>query len=381
LSVPALSLWPQQERHPDMKASLVVTGAEILRGIRQDALIRPLSSMLASRGIEVTEVRIVADHAPDLCKALVDLSSSSDLIIVTGGLGMTPDDTTRLAIEELKTKGRLDTGNDIENPVGSARGIDLVFDAARVLFFPGVVRETLAMFPTVLEEFPVETPATSSVAVFGLRETEIARRLGKIGESCSFLPHDKEVAVIVPKPMEGRVREILGRHALEGEGLAVSVGMILKDRGLTLAAAESCTGGLIGHLITEIPGSSDYFLGSVVSYSNAIKMTMLSVPEEEITGHGAVSEEVARSMLKGVLAATGAHIGVATTGIAGPAGGTMDKPVGTVWIAAGTMQDIITRNLCFTFDRTGNKMIFAKSALFLLREYIYDQDIYRPAHL
>jgi len=363
-----------------MKASLVITGAEILKGIRQDALILPLSSMLASRGIGVKEIRIIADDPLFLCSTLIELSSSSDIIIVTGGLGMTPDDTTRLAIEEMKTRGPVSIGAEIENPIGFAKGIDLNFHETRMVFFPGVVRETLAMFPSVLEEFSLETPTTTSVAVFGLRETEIARRLGKISDSCSFLPKEKEITVIAPKSQEHRIREILGRYVLEGETLAISVGMILKDRGLTMAAAESCTGGLIGHLITETAGSSDYFLGSVVSYSNEVKMDILGVPQEEIAGYGAVSKEVARSMLKGVLSATGAHVGVATTGIAGPAGGSMDKPVGTVWIAAGTMQEISTRNLCFPFDRSGNKMIFAKSALFLLREHLYDQDIYSTAH-
>jgi len=363
-----------------MKASLVVTGAEILKGIRQDALILPLSSMLTSRGIEVKEVRVIADNAPGLCNALLELSPFSDIIIVTGGLGLTPDDTTRTAIQELKKRVKVHTDSEIDNPVGFAKGRDLAFDATRILFFPGVVRETLAMFPPVLEKFPTETPATSSLAVFGHRETEIARRLGKIADSCSFLPKEKEVTVIAPTSLENSIREILGRNVLEGEDLAASVGMILKDRGLTMAAAESCTGGLIGHLITEKAGSSDYFLGGVVSYNNDVKMNILKVPQEEITCHGAVSEEVARSMLQGILAVTGADTGVATTGIAGPAGETINKPVGTVWIAAGTMQDIITRNLCFTFDRSGNKMIFAKSALFLLRELIYDQNIYRTAN-
>ena len=362
-----------------MNASLVITGAEILKGVRQDALIRPLSSLLASKGIEVKEIRIIADDPHSLCTTLIDLSSSSDIIIVTGGLGLTPDDTTHLAIAKLKTTSRVDTGPAIENPVGFAKGIDLTFDATRVLFFPGVVRETIAMFPSVLEEFPT-SPSTSSVAVFGLRETEIAKRLGAIGESCSFLPKDKEVMVIAPKSEENRVREILGRHALEGEDLVNSVGKMLKDRGLTLAAAESCTGGLIGHLITEISGSSDYFLGCIISYSNEVKMNILGVPKEEITRHGAVSEQVARSMLQGVLNITGAHIGVATTGIAGPSGGTADKPTGTVWIAAGSKANSTARTFCFSFDRSGNKMIFAKAALYLLREYIYDQDIYRPAY-
>ncbi|HOO47271.1 MAG TPA: molybdopterin-binding protein, partial [Deltaproteobacteria bacterium] len=134
-----------------MKASLVITGAEILKGIRQDALILPLSSMLASRGIGVKEIRIIADDPLFLCSTLIELSSSSDIIIVTGGLGMTPDDTTRLAIEEMKTRGPVSIGVEIENPIGFAKGIDLHVHETQIVFFPGVVRETLAMFPSVLE--------------------------------------------------------------------------------------------------------------------------------------------------------------------------------------------------------------------------------------
>ncbi len=360
-----------------MKASLIITGAELLRGIRQDSLIRPLCAMLETRGISTGEVRIIADTPDKLCETIIELSARCDLLVVTGGLGQTPDDTTHLAIEELKTRRSVLTGPALPNPVGSAQGIDLRFDGTQVLFFPGVPRETLAMFPAVLQRFPTEAPATAAIAVFGLREVEIAGRIGALGQRCSFLPKDKEVTVIAPKDCEHRIRQLLGRHALEDEDLVNTVGRMLKEGGLTCAAAESCTGGLIGHLFTGLAGSSDYFLGSVVSYSNALKEQILGVPGAEIAAHGAVSEPVARSMLQGVLKVTGADVAVATTGIAGPAGGTEQKPVGTVWIAAGSARDHVVKDFRFSFDRTGNKMIFAKAALFLLREYIHDQDIHR----
>ena len=363
-----------------MNASFIITGAEILRGIRSDALIQPLSSMLASRGVSTLEVRIIPDTPQELCKAIIALAESSEVIVVTGGLGMTPDDTTHVAIQELETRKSVRVGPPIENPVGYAKGIDLRFDKTRVLFFPGVPRETLAMFPEVLKEFPAATSDTVAIAVFGLRETEIAKRIGTLGYRCSFLPKDKEVVLIAPEELEKPIREILGRHALEGDNLVATVGAMLKDRGLTCATAESCTGGLIGHLITGLAGSSDFYLGSVVSYSNDVKVKILGVAEDIIAGYGAVSEQVVSSMLKGVLRVTGADVGVATTGIAGPAGGTHEKPVGTVWIAAGNDGNLLVKDFCFSFDRQGNKMIFAKAALFLLRECIHDQDIYRSTH-
>ena len=363
-----------------MNATFIITGAEILKGIRCDSLIQPLSSMLAARGVLTSEVRIIPDNPQKLCTTIIALAEFSDVVIVTGGLGLTPDDTTHLAIQELNARRRVQTGAPIENPVGFAEGIDLRFDRTRVMFFPGVPRETLAMFPAAIKEFSAETSATTTIAVFGLGETEIARRLDTLGHGCSFLPGEKEVMLIAPAEREQGIRDLLGRHALEGDDLTSTVGEMLKGRGLTCATAESCTGGLIGHLITGLAGSSDFFLGSVVSYSNDVKVKVLGVKEDIIAVHGAVSEQVARSMLKRVLRVTGADVGVAITGVAGPAGGTQGKPVGTVWIAAGSSRDHVVKDFCFSFDRQGNKMIFAKAALFLLREYIHDQDIYRSPH-
>jgi PncC family amidohydrolase len=189
-----------------------------------------------------------------------------------------------------------------------------------------------------------------------------------------------EIALVAPADQQARIRSILGRHALEGKGLARTFGELLKARGLTCAAAESCTGGLISHLITQVPGSSEYFLGSIVSYSNEVKVNILGVSREDIERFGSVSEQVARAMLKGVLRLTGADAGMATTGIAGPDGGSPEKPVGTVWICVGTADHQEARMMRFSFDRDGNKMISAKAALFMLRNYIHDQDIHRADH-
>jgi nicotinamide-nucleotide amidase len=359
-----------------MNAVFIITGAEILKGVRADALIQPLCSMFSSRGIYVRQGCIIADDPHKLCATILELAPDSDIIVVTGGLGLTPDDTTYSAIKELETKKRVKVDEPVENPVGFAKGIDLSFDTTRVIFLPGVPRETLAMFPGVLKNTPVMASQASTIGVFGLRETEIASRIGELGSTCSFLPKDKEVMVIAPSESEARIRQLLGRHALDQDDLTTTVGGMLKERGLSFAAAESCTGGLIGHLITSLAGSSEFFLGSVVSYSNDAKVRILNVAGDMIVEHGAVSKEVARAMLKGVLEITGADVGVATTGIAGPSGGSEEKPVGTVWISAGTSQDHIVKDFCFPFDRLGNKMIFAKTALYLLREYIHDTDIH-----
>jgi nicotinamide-nucleotide amidase len=363
-----------------MKASLVITGSEIITGRRVDALVQPFAAQLTAIGITVAEVRMISDAPEMLCSTILELIDFSDLIIVTGGLGLTPDDTTRLAIATLKKRRPPSAEAQIANPVGSAAGIDLRFGTCRVVFLPGVPRESHAMFPLVLDGVGGKIPATIEVPVFGLREVEIAERIGQWSEKCGYLPSEMEIALVAPAGLEAQIRSILGRHALEGKGLARTFGELLKGRGLTCAAAESCTGGLISHLITQVPGSSGHFLGSIVSYSNDVKVNVLGVSREDIERFGAVSEQVARAMLKGVLRLTGADVGMATTGIAGPDGGTDEKPVGTVWICVGTADHQETRMMRFFFDRDGNKMISAKTALFMLRNLIHDQDIHRADH-
>lgn len=362
-----------------MQASIIITGSEILRGMRRDSLIQPFAAMMASRGIAMSQVRIIGDEPEALCAAILDLAPASDVIVVTGGLGLTPDDTTHLAVKGLQADRTVRMKPEIDNPVGSAKGIELdLGSGTRILFFPGVPAEAFAMFRNVIDRLNTGTSPTVEIAVFGLREVEIAKRLGPLADSCGYLPRDMEVSLIVPLALEQEVRKILGVHALEGSDINTTLGELLRRKRLTVATAESCTGGLIAHLITQIPGSSDYFLGSVVSYSNDLKERILHIPGEVITRFGAVSREVAREMLRGVLEITGADVGMATTGIAGPSGGSEEKPVGTVWIAAGRKDDHIVREFHFSFDRQRNKMIYAKTALFLLRSFIHDTDIHRP---
>jgi nicotinamide-nucleotide amidase len=360
-----------------MQAAFVITGSEIITGRRQDALIMPFASHLYARGIKVREVRMISDEPDMLCAAILDLMGRAGLIVVTGGLGLTPDDTTHHAIRDITDRVHPLSEGYIPNPVGSAQGIDLRFEGTRVVFLPGVPREALAMFPILMEQLEGDVPSTMEMVVFGLREVEIAEKIGPLAHECGFLPKDMEITLVIPRRLEDEIRSLLGHHALEGPDLATTVGMLLKDRGLTCAAAESCTGGLVGHIITQVPGSSAWFLGGVVSYSNEVKTDLLGVDTPDLDRFGAVSEQVARSMLKGVLNRTGADVGMAVTGIAGPDGGTAEKPVGTVWICVGTEDTMESQQYHFRFDRAGNKMISAKRALFMLRAFIHDQGIYR----
>jgi len=357
-----------------MDAALVITGSEMLSGFRQDALVQPFAALLNARGIPVREVRMLGDAPERLVHTLAEIKA--DFIVVTGGLGLTPDDTTALAVSALT--GQV-TRQAIDNPVGSAPGIDLRLKHKRIVFLPGVPAEALAMFRNLMEQFTYQGAVTVNIQVFGLKEVEVARRLGELAPQCGYLPKDMEITLVVPQAIETDVRRILGQHCLEDTDLATSLGGLLKRRGLRLATAESCTGGLIAHLITQVPGSSEYFLGAAVTYSNDLKIKLLDVPEALLARHGAVSQEVAVAMLKGVLDLTGADVGIATTGIAGPTGGSYDKPVGTVWIAAGASDDPTVQRFQFGFGRPGNKLISAKAGLNMLRLVIYDQDLHRTA--
>jgi nicotinamide-nucleotide amidase len=357
-----------------MKAALIITGSEIITGKRQDAIVQPFAVRLLAKGIPVSEVRMLGDNPVDLSETVAGIKA--DLVIVTGGLGETPDDTTRKAVADIPG---IKAVNPIDNPVGSAKGIELKFQDRRVVFFPGVPREAYAMLDSVLSGMPDVALPTVNIPAFGMREQEIAKQIGSLADQCGYLPKDMEITVVAPVGIEKQVRDILGRHALEEADLSTTVGKLLESRRLKFAAAESCTGGLIGHLITYVPGSSRYFLGSVTAYSNDVKTGILGVPAEMIAEYGAVSEQVAGAMLSGVLKLTGADVGVSTTGIAGPDGGTPDKPVGTVWIAAGSKDDQITRKFQFWFDRPGNKLISAKVALYMLRSFIYDKGLHSSA--
>ena len=357
-----------------MKAALIITGSEIITGKRQDAIVQPFAVKLLAKGIPVAEVRMLGDSPADLSETVAGIKA--DLVIVTGGLGETPDDTTRKAVAVIPG---IQDMNPIDNPVGSAKGIDLKFPDKRVVFCPGVPREAYAMIDTILSGMPDATLPTVNIPVFGMREQEIAKQIGMLAERCGYLPKDMEITVVAPVELEKQIRDILGMHALEEADLSTTVGRLLESKRLRFATAESCTGGLIGHLITYVPGSSKYFLGSVTAYSNDVKTCVLGVPADMLAEYGAVSEQVADAMLTGILKLTGAEIGVATTGIAGPGGGTADKPVGTVWIAAGTVDERVIRKFNFWFDRPGNKLISAKVALYMLRSFIYDKGIHSSA--
>ncbi|AKF08151.1 competence/damage-inducible protein A [Sandaracinus amylolyticus] len=390
-----------------MTAAVLSIGTELTRG----ELVNTNASWLAERltllGFEVQELRVVDDDVGRIVETLRALASKHRVIVATGGLGPTTDDLTTIAAAQALGVGlerhepsldairrrfaklgrEMSKTNEkqadfpigatiLPNAVGTAPGFAIELDGARVFFLPGVPFEMRRIVEDHVE------PAIASLAertthqirlrTFGLPESVVGEKLSGIEESepavtlgyrASFPEIEVKVLARASNHAEAEgiarriaqtVRDRLG-DAVFGETddtFAGYVGQMLRDRGLTLAIAESCTGGMIGAMVTSVPGSSEYLLLDAVTYSNAAKHDLLGVDVELMRHHGAVSGEVAGAMAEGALARADAHLGVAVTGIAGPGGGTDAKPVGTVWFAlAQRGAPTVTRTMNLPGDR------------------------------
>jgi nicotinamide-nucleotide amidase len=283
----------------------------------------------------------------------------------------------------------------LDNDVGTAPGFVLTVDRAQVWFFPGVPSEMRHLFERHLApEVGPQIQRTSHqihIRTFGLRESEVAQRLieidlggarhhpdvtigyrarlGEVEVKVLARAADEPTAIALAERVAAEARERLGAHAYGGhdDTFPAHLGRLLLARKLKIAIAESCTGGLIGKLLTDAPGSSAYMLLDAVTYANSAKRDVLGVPAELIERHGAVSDEVASAMAEGALARAGADLAVATTGVAGPGGGSDDKPVGTVWIAlARRGGKTVAERRQLSGDRDRIRTLTANAALELL---------------
>lgn len=413
-------------------AAVLAVGDELVLGQTLDTNSQRLSAILLDRGVRVHEHTTVADDRAALARAITRLALGHDLLIITGGLGPTADDLTRHALADamseplvedaealahitgwFASRGRTMPPTNavqalrpassacIPNPHGTAPGLHAVLGDADVYCLPGPPREMEPMLEghllPALRPDPGRAVRTRVLKTFGLGESEIARRLGPmmdrdramlVGTTASMgivsirmrfegppaeaegalAEADRAVRALVEPYIIGASDAPLGQHALD----------LLASRSETLAAAESCTGGMVASLMTDVPGSSAVFVASLVTYTNAMKQDLLGVPaalfnEEGRTGRpGAVSREVAVAMAEGARRRTGADHALAITGIAGPSGATPDKPVGTVWIAharpggAGADPDTEARRFAFRGDRAAIRTWSAHAALGLL---------------
>lgn len=415
-----------------MHAHIITIGDEILIGQTIDSNSAFIGEQLTQAGISVSRISSVGDEPEDIRRVLQGLLPEEKIVIITGGLGPTRDDITRevLAkffetplelhqptwerIQRIMTRiGRkateghrwqsyLPVGAELlPNRLGSAPGIWKEHQGRIFVSLAGVPYEMKAIMteevmPRLAEKLPLKVLLYRTLRTAGAVESGLAETLEDFEDnlppelSLAYLPSPGQVRLRLTARGEDQkrlqrlldekteeMRRMLG-DTIFGEGkttLEEALGQMLRERQLQFSTAESCTGGYVAHRLTLVPGSSDYFPGSLVAYSNELKRRQLGVSAQTLEQHGAVSEQCVREMVAGLLPLTGADIGLAISGIAGPGGGTPDKPVGTVWIAVGDRERMETRKLTIGKDRRLNirfSGIYALNfvRLFLLKYYI-----------
>jgi len=405
---------------------VVVTGSELVRGDRQDRNGPFLAAELLRLGVEPARIAIVGDDPNELETALRE-GLEADLCLTSGGLGPTHDDRTvelvaRAAGRELIVDPALDAkieaisrsvaerlnrpytdfaegvrkqatlpkGALVVGIAGTAPALALETPAGAAVVLPGPPSELRRLWPLALESAPVRSvlararePERRVLRFYGASESEIARSLAESGGEgdgvdVTICARDFEIHVDVFAEPESRaradelvagLRERSGRHlfAEDDRPLAAMVLDLCREQGLTLATAESCTGGLVAARLTSVPGSSDVFVGGVVAYSNEVKAQELGVPEATLEQFGAVSEEAAEAMTAGARERLGADVAVSVTGVAGPGGGTPEKPVGLVFLHAHGPNGSLARRLDFPGDREAIRGRATAAALHLVR--------------
>jgi nicotinamide-nucleotide amidase len=390
------------------RACIVSIGNELLNGRTVDTNAHWLSGQLLTFGIPTCGVWVVGDEIDRIVSSLADAGKVGDLIFITGGLGPTDDDLARQAMAdflgvELEFQQKLlDTietffkarkivmpsinriqamipkgANVIDNPIGTAPGIYAVAGGKEYFCMPGVPVEMRRMFddtirPRLQSQQGGPVVLTERISCYGAGESVIAQQLGDMMKrgrnplvNCTVSGGDITLHVVAEADNERKQKivEILGSvvYSTEDKTLPEVVGELLRQKRMTLATAESCTGGLVGKLITDVPGSSDFYRGGWVTYSNESKNRELGVPEERLKKHGAVSEPVAGAMAQGAVRKSGADAAIAITGIAGPDGGTEQKPVGLVYIAVQIGKNLEVRE--FRFAPISREMIRQRAAL------------------
>lgn len=406
-----------------MHGEIIATGTELINGRVGDINARYAAARLHEAGLTVQRITILGDRAPLVQEALAQGVHRSRFIIITGGLGPTDDDiTVAAAAQALKLRlyqdeallarirrclrerqipwderyarlALIPQGAVVLDPGGMACGFALQHGGVRLFFLPGVPREMRLLFDAFVLPGLVawasngECLAQRTLRLFGISETRLQEVISTLadfqqGVTVGYYPHfpENHLCLTVRGRDSASLAATLDRltaclaqevgDALLGPAeapLEELVGQLLREQGLTLAVAESCSGGLICHRITNVPGSSDYFLGGLVTYSNQAKMDLLRVPAEVLAQRGAVSADTAQAMARGVRELFGAAVGIAATGIAGPGGGTPEKPVGTVYLGMATPRGEEVRHHLFHGSREEIKMLTAQTALDCLR--------------
>lgn len=411
-----------------MNAQIVTIGDELLIGQTINTNSSFIGEQLSNIQIDVRKISVVGDDETEILKEFKSSLKENDIVIVTGGLGPTHDDVTRKCVvkffhtelvpnkevlEDLKTffkkRGRnLTKINEdqalvpkiakvIRNEFGTAPGMWIEKDEKIFIVLPGVPSEMKGMMNSIVipnlkekivgQEFVIKR---SNVLTTGMPESMLFERLGNLdelleGAKLAFLPSqfgvklritvkesDEEQAINKLSEIEQKIRSKVGRfiYSINDETLEQVIARLLIERGLTIAVAESCTGGMISNLLTNISGSSKYYDRGVITYSNVSKINLLKVKEETIEQYGAVSLEVARQMAEGIRTISGTDLGLSVTGIMGPTGASADKPIGLVYIGLCDDKTCTAKKFQFGDDRILNKQRTTQTALDMIRRYL-----------
>lgn len=413
-----------------MKCQIISIGDELLIGDTVNTNASWLGGTLAGQGVEVTRVHTIGDGAGVIRSVIRQAMDEAGLVITTGGLGPTHDDITKKTVADIfqaemtvheptlhaikkafKKRNIPFTASNyrqaevpdncevLMNRRGTAPGLWFEREGSRLAVLPGIPREMQALVTEeVIPRIRELTNGTDRafarhIKVAGVGESTLSDQLlgpldDYLGEdiSVAFLPSPQANTIRVTaraasrRQAESRSRALVdfiyerADNFIIGEGkdlsLSKAVGRVLREHKQTIAVAESCTGGLLADTLTDTPGSSDYMLGGIVAYANRVKQELLGVPEAMLTQHGAVSKPVALQMARAAAARLGSDIGVSTTGIAGPGGGTPQKPVGRVWIGFWSENAHFALRSTFTDDRRLNKERSVAVALETVRRVV-----------
>lgn len=408
-----------------MQIEIVTIGNEVLSGRTLDTNFAFLARALETASVQVGWHTTVGDSGERIGEALRLAIDRADAVVMTGGLGPTPDDMTRKVVstvlgrplqldervrehvlERARRSGRkLSPAAESQalvplgaeswpNPIGTAPGILIIHRGKPVILLPGVPAEMEALAKAFVVPYLRERTGrlveTFTLRTAGAYETWLHQKIGAApqawtGASLAYLPsyYGVDLRVTVSGADREQVREVTGRAydelkalvgaAIYGEGeqgLEEVVGEVLLERHWRIATAESCTGGLLAKRLTDTPGSSRYFERGFIAYANAAKVDLLGVSEADLARHGAVSEPVARQMAVGARARAGAEVGVSITGVAGPDGGSVEKPVGTVFIAVASPAGEVAKRYALPGTRRMVRERSTQTALDLVRRHV-----------
>lgn len=410
-----------------MRASIITIGDELLIGQTIDTNSAWMGAELSKIGFDVRKMTSIHDRRDDILRELADAEGNSEVVLITGGLGPTSDDITKQTlceyfntrmvmnervlamVTEMMSRRNFPMNENnrrqaevpescrvLENRTGTAPGMWFEKNGTIFVSLPGVPYEMKHLMneivmPELIQRFTSQIIIHKNIMTYGSPEAKLAEILTDFEAEIpkdirlAYLPSSGVIKLRLTatgnnrEKLQSIVDEQVGKlyrtipefiYGEDEDSLEMVIGKLLKGRNATLCTAESCTGGEIAHLITSVAGSSGWYKGSIVAYANQVKTRMLGVHEDIIKNHGAVSREVVCSMASGSRRVFGTDFSVATSGIAGPDGGSAEKPVGTIWIAVDSPQGIAAEKHVFGTERLVNIRRFSLAALNLLRKQI-----------